>query len=120
MKKLIASIAVLVPSVALAQQPITNVNGLTTKLTSIGNTLIGILISLAVIWIIWEVVQFVIHSSDPAKRSEVGKGILWGVVGLFVILSIWGLVNILTGTFSTNTQAPTQNFPQNVNPPPVY
>ncbi|MGC9605584.1 MAG: Mbov_0395 family pilin-like conjugal transfer protein [Minisyncoccia bacterium] len=119
MKKLIASLAVLTPSVAFAAQPITDVNSLTQKLTGIGNTVIGILISLAVIWIIWNVVSFIIHADNPEKRGESGKAILWGVVGLFVILSIWGLVNILTGTFSTNTQAPVQNYPVNPNPPIV-
>ena len=117
MKKLIAALAVLAPSVAFAAQPITDVNSLTSKLTGLGNTIIGILIALAVIYIIWRVVQFIITTGDD--RKEKGMAIIWGIVGLAIILSIWGLVNILTGTFTTQNQAPVQNYPVNPNPPIV-
>ena len=120
MKKIIASIAVLAPSIAFAQtRPITDVNSLTQKLTGIGNTVIGILIAIAVIYIIYNTLMFIINASDPEKRKASQSGIIWGVVGLAVILSIWGLVAILTGTFSTNNTAPVQNFPVNPNPVPV-
>jgi bacteriorhodopsin len=111
MKKLIASLAVALPAVALAQ-PITDVNTLTYKLTNIGNTFIQILIAFAVIWIVYNVVQYIVKSQDPAARSEIGKSIMFSIIGLFVILSIWGLVRILTNTFRTDTTAPTDQFPQ--------
>jgi Na+/proline symporter len=117
MKKLIIALAVLAPSVAMAAQPITDVNSLTSKVTGIGNTIIGVLISFAVIWIIWNVVRFIM--SDSEKRAEIRGSILWGLVGLFVILSIWGVVNILSNTFSTDNQAPVQDFPTNTIPVPV-
>ncbi len=110
MKKIITTIAVFIPSVAFAQA-ITDVNSLTYKLTNIGNTLIQILIALAVIWIILNVVRYIISANDPEKRKGLGIAILWSIVGLFVILSIWGLVNILSNTFRTNTNAPTSQYP---------
>lgn len=120
MKKIIATLALLAPTVAFAQtRPITDVNSLTAKLTGIGNTVIGILIAIAVIYIIWNTLQFIMNASDAEKRAESRTGILWGIVGLAIILSIWGLVAIVTGTFATNNQAPIQNFPVNPNPPPV-
>lgn len=115
MKKLIASIAAFAPSLALAQQPITDANSLAVKLTSLGNTIIGLLISIAVIWIIVNAVRFIM--ADSEKRTEIRGSIVWGVVGLAVILSIWGLVAILTGTFVTNNQAPIEDFPVNPYPP---
>jgi bacteriorhodopsin len=111
MKKLIVSIATFLPAIAFAQ-PITDVNSLTYKLTNIGNTFIQILIAFAVIWIIYNVVRFIIKSDAPEERKEIGKAILWSIVGLFIILSIWGLVRILTNTFRTDTAAPTNQFPQ--------
>ncbi|MDB5239215.1 MAG: hypothetical protein JWO00_550 [Candidatus Parcubacteria bacterium] len=115
MKKLIASVAVLVPSVAFAAQPITDANSLVFKLTSIGNTVIGILIAFAVIYIIYNVVRFIMASGEG--RAEIRANIGWGIVGLAVILSIWGLVAILTNTFQTDTRAPIQDYPVNPNPP---
>jgi bacteriorhodopsin len=110
MKKLIVSIATFLPAVAFAQ-PITDVNSLTYKLTNIGNTFIQILIAFAVIWIIYNVVRYIIKS-DSEDRKPIGMSILYSIVGLFVILSIWGLVRILTNTFRTDTTAPTNQFPQ--------
>lgn len=118
MKKLIASLLVLVPSVAFAQtSAITDVNGLTFKLTNLGNTFIGLLIAVAVIWIIFNVVRFIINA-DSEDRGKYRSAVLWGIVGLFVILSIWGLVKILTNTFRTDTTTPVSSFPV-VNYPPT-
>ncbi|MES2216024.1 MAG: hypothetical protein V4481_01875 [Patescibacteria group bacterium] len=111
MKKIIAALAVSLPILASAQA-ITDVNTLTYKLTNLGNTFIQILIAFAVIYIIYNVVRFLIVGADnEEKRASARSAILWGVVGLFVILSIWGLVRILTNTFRTDTTTPTNQFP---------
>ncbi|MFA6432282.1 MAG: pilin [Candidatus Paceibacterota bacterium] len=118
MKKLIATLAVLAPSVAFAQRAVTDVNSLSQKLTGIGNTVIGILIAVAVIFLIVNVVLFIVNAGGD-DRKKYQSAILWGIVGLFVILSIWGLVNILSNTFNTQNQAPIQDFPTNPYPVPV-
>jgi heme/copper-type cytochrome/quinol oxidase subunit 4 len=102
---------VFLPAIASAQA-ITDVNSLTYKLTNIGNVVIEILIAFAVIWIIFNAVRYIMAGDKPEERSAIGKGILWGIVGLFVILSIWGLVRILTNTFRTDTNAPVSQYPQ--------
>lgn len=118
MKKIIASIVAFAPAVAFAQQQITDVNGLTTRLTNLGNTFIQILIAFAVIWIIYNVVRYIVKA-DSEDKGPIRSAILWGIVGLFVILSIWGLVRILSNTFKTDTTAPTQQFPTVQAPNPV-
>lgn len=102
MKKIFASIAVFAPTIVFAQAlaPITNVNSLSSRIIGIGNLFTYLLVALAVIYIVWNVVQYVIKPGAE-DRSAAGWNILWGVVGLFVIVSIWGLVNILTNTFKT-------------------
>lgn len=40
-----------------------------------------------------------IYIARPAKQSEAAGYIFFSVVALFVMISIWGLVQILTGTF---------------------
>ncbi len=112
MKKIIATLAVFLPAIASAQA-ITDVNSLTYKLTNIGNVVIEILIAFAVIWIIFNAVRFImVGSGSPEERTALRTTILWGIVGLFVILSIWGLVRILTNTFRTDTNAPVNQYPQ--------
>lgn len=118
MKKFIATLAVLLPSIAAAQAPVYDADSLAVKLTSLGNTAIGILISLAVIYIIWTAVRFAMAGEGEARTALRGQ-IVWGVIGLAIILSIWGLVAILTNTFNTQNQAPIQDFPVNPYPPVV-
>ncbi|MEK7463963.1 MAG: pilin [Patescibacteria group bacterium] len=117
MKKLIALALSLAPVSVFAQQ-ITDANSLTTKITNIGNTVVVLLISFSVIYIIFNVVRYLIADSEDGRKKG-GLSILWGVVGLFVILSIWGLVAILTNTFSTNNNVPREKFPT-VIPPPAF
>lgn len=102
MKKIIASLVFAIPAFASAQalSPITNVNNLSSRALGIGNMFTYILVALAVIYIVWNVVQYFIKANG-GDRKEVGMNIVWGIVGLFIIVSIWGLVNILTNTFKT-------------------
>ncbi|MFA6315552.1 MAG: pilin [Candidatus Paceibacterota bacterium] len=114
MKKIIALIVVAMPSLALAQTAvITDVNSLSEKLVNIGNLATYLLIALAVIYIIWNVVKYMIKPGED-DRKIAGSAIFYGIVGLFIILSIWGLVNILVGTFRTTPvdSAIPHNIPQ--------
>lgn len=112
MKKILTFLAVSLPAVASAQA-ITDINSLTYKLTNIGNVVIQLLIAFAVIYIIFNVIRFIMVGADkPEDRTAIRATILWGIVGLFVILSIWGLVRILTNTFRTDTNAPVNQYPQ--------
>ena len=54
--------------------------------------LMPILVGLALVVFIWGLVVF-IAKSDNEQEREVGKQkMLWGVIGLFVLASVWGLV----------------------------
>ena len=121
MKKLIALLVAFVPVSAFAQSltTISNINDVSDKFTQILNTSVIILISFSVVWIIVNVVRYLIAGGEE-DRKKGGMAILWGVVGLFVILSIWGLVAILKNSFKTNSEnIPVDQFPKTLVPPPV-
>lgn len=62
-----------------------------------------LLISLAVIFFLYGIVKF-IKSADEEEGRKNGKNImLYGVIGLFVMVSVWGIVNILINTFELDT-----------------
>lgn len=90
---------------------INNANDLVTKLLKLGDVAIYLLFSLAVVFIIWHVVFFIIHGSNPEEKSKHLANVGWGILGLFIIFSIWGLVNIVLNTFKTNNTMPTDKFP---------
>lgn len=67
------------------------------------NTLIPILVVLAVFYFIWGVVKYFISDDEEAKKK--GRSmIINGLIGLVVIVAMWGLVAIITKTFDLNGQ----------------
>lgn len=85
---------------------LTDINSVANKATSLGTLFIQLAIAFAVLYIIYGVIRYLIATNEPAKRAEGGQIILFGVIGLFVILSIWGLVAILRNSFRTDDQLP--------------
>ncbi|MDQ5950490.1 MAG: hypothetical protein QG585_432 [Patescibacteria group bacterium] len=61
----------------------------------LGNVVIPFLISLALVMFIAGIVKYVANGDNEEKR-EAGRGLmLFGIVALFVMVSVWGLVKIL-------------------------
>jgi hypothetical protein len=64
---------------------------------SVVDKLVGILLTLAILAFFFGLVKYIWGAGQG--RDE-GKAIMvWGVVAIFVMVSIWGLVNILQRTF---------------------
>ncbi len=99
MKKILTLTTILFPAFASAQQ-LRDINDVAQKSVNIGNLVIQLAISLAVVFIIVNVVRYLIAGSDDEDaRKKGGDAILYGVIGLFAILSIWGMVYLLVNTF---------------------
>ena len=121
MKKLIALVLLASP-LSLLAAPIENINQVASRATQIGNLVIQVAIALAVVWIVVSVVRFlIIGAADEEARKNAKNSIIWGVVGLFVILSIWGIVFILTQSFSTRNRTPVEEINKigTLPPPPL-
>ena len=111
MKKFLAFILAFAPAMVFAQQQLTNIDDVAQKATNIGNLVIQLAISLAVIWIIISVIRYLVVGSDAEARKAGGYAILYGVIGLVVILSIWGIVYLFSNSFKfANNQKPTREI----------
>lgn len=115
MKKVLAfSLSILpafmVTSVAFAQEP--NLNYFETLVTEVGDivgALIPVIIGIGMVVILWGLVVFATSAGDPDKRQSGIQTMIWGVVILFVMVALWGLVELvetLTGV-NSGTGAPT-------------
>ncbi len=71
MKKLIAFILTSSPFIVSAQG-LNDINSVAAKATNIGNLIVQLAISLAVVWIIVSIVRYLIASNDPEKRKAGG------------------------------------------------
>lgn len=60
------------------------------------------MISFGVVFFLFGVVKY-IKSGDDAEGVAAAKNVMiYGIIGLFVMVSMWGLVNILVNTFQLN------------------
>jgi heme/copper-type cytochrome/quinol oxidase subunit 4 len=65
----------------------------------INTVVVPIIFALAFIVFLWGVVNYYFLSGDDeGKRSEGHQFILWGIIGMVVLVSVWGLVNMLLST----------------------
>ena len=68
------------------------------------NPLIILLFALATVVFAWGVVQYVLGGQASEERSRTGKRVmLYGIIGMFIMASAWGIVNLLCDFFSTDT-----------------
>jgi succinate dehydrogenase/fumarate reductase cytochrome b subunit len=101
MKKILISLSpILVPFLALAQA-----NVQTGYLGSIidGGTILlrkalVFLIALAVVWFIWNVIRYTMSDNEESKEKARSQ-MIWGIVAIAVIVSVWGLVAVLQNMF---------------------
>lgn len=63
------------------------------------NQLIPIVISIALLLFLIGIVQYVTAGGDEERRAAARGMIIFGVIALFVMVSVWGFVNILAKTF---------------------
>jgi hypothetical protein len=82
-------------------------------INTINNVIVPVLFAVAFIVFLWGAFDTFILGANSEEVKERGKNLmLWGLIGFFVMVSVWGLVNILTGTVSFgNNAGPTGGTP---------
>jgi len=94
MKKYIASATLYaLPFMAAAQ----NVDSLITKVQGWVNSLTPLIVALALLAFFWGLAKFIF--SGAAEDQTQGKNIMiWGIIALFVMVSVWGIVRAIGDT----------------------
>jgi hypothetical protein len=67
-------------------------------ITGIIQAIIPILIGAALLVFLWGVLKY-LFSKDAKSKTEGTNFIIWGIISLFVMVALWGLVNILQSSF---------------------
>jgi len=82
-----------------------NVQGVLGYITCIiNNSVIPFIFAIATVMFIWGAVKFfIIDADEEAKRDQGKQFMIWGIIALTVMLSVWGLVAILGDTFGVDT-----------------
>ena len=93
-----------------------DLKSLITDIVGVINSLVPVLIGIAMVLFIWGIIRYVIANS-PEKVSEARNYMILGIVGLTVMLSVWGLAFLVKNTLFPNAQLPT-GF--SINMPLIY
>lgn len=70
---------------------------------AIVNPLIVLLFGAAFLVFLWGVLKFVRNANNEEARKEGGKHIFWGVIGIFIMLSVYGILRMVLNTFGIDT-----------------
>jgi hypothetical protein len=69
------------------------------------NAAIGLMITLAIIAFFWGLIKYLFTEGTEGKAVGL-KIMLMGVITIFVMVSIWGLVRLLQSTFQVTSTTP--------------
>ncbi len=109
MKKFaVIALSFALPLAASAQSSVRSVWDIFGFIKRILDTALPLIIAAAVVYFIYGIAMYVLSGSEEAKGAAKDK-IVYGIIALFVMVSVWGLVNILVRTFNLDTNNPAQN-----------
>lgn len=103
----------LVPTTILFAQSSVWIDGVTNGLlTIVLPPLATVLIGSALLYFVWGLVMFIAQSGNEQVRTEGKQRMIWGIVALFVLVSVWGFVILLRTIFGVSGVVPTPPAPQ--------
>jgi hypothetical protein len=111
MKKFILAALVLAPSFAFAQQKLGNIEDLLEAVGRLVNLALPIVVGLALLGFFWGLVKFIFAQGDSDAKDQGKRIMIWGVVALFVMVSIWGLVRFVGQAFGIEQGSSLERVP---------
>lgn len=104
----LASYALLLPYTAFAQQNIPRASTLTGMSTSATfadlakntivktiNLIIPVLLSLAILFFFIGIVKYIANAGDTKARRTGQDTFIWSLLGIFVIVTLWGILSMI-------------------------
>ena len=104
-------VVLLMPGSALAVQDLSTGNiGLFIGniISFINRILVPLVFAIAFLVFIWGMFQtFILGGGDEEKQSKGKQLMLYAIVGFVIMVSIWGIVNLVAGGFGLTESGPT-------------
>jgi len=72
-------------------------------ITNIVNVIVGplifLLIGLALVYFLYGVMIFLMNFDDESERERGKRHMIWGIAGLFIMIGVFGIIEIFADTF---------------------
>ena len=108
-KFLTGALLFILPVFVFAQQPDPDPTYLHTLITAflpLINILIKVALSVGLLMFIWGLVKFITHSGNEKSIEQGRQFMIWGVIILFVMVSVWGIIALMQTMFDADGGAP--------------
>ena len=79
------------------------INTITNEILS---PLIPFIFGLALLGFLWGAAQFIFKADNEEARKKGSQKMIYGIIALFVMISVWGLVKVITTTFGVGFAVP--------------
>ena len=63
--------------------------------------LVWVFFGLATIYFLWGVFEFIRDYDNPEARGKGAQHMLWGVIGMFIMFSVFGIMNLIGETIQS-------------------
>jgi len=63
------------------------------------NPLIVLLFALAVVYFIYGIARYLLSPDNEEIRKSSKQHMLWGVIGMFIMVSVFGILSLIINTF---------------------
>ena len=72
------------------------------------NPLIALLFALALMFFLYGVFEFLANSDNEEKKTKGKSHMIWGIIGITIMMGVWTILNIILNTFNLNDVNPEQ------------
>lgn len=69
------------------------------------NAIVGLFITLAIVVFFWGLIQYLVNVGGE-KKHEGLQIMFYGIIAIFVMVSIWGIIRLLQSTFKVTSTEP--------------
>ncbi len=76
------------------------------------NPIIGVIFAAALLLFLFGAAKLVLNAGDDTKRNEGKQHMLWGIIGMVIMVSVFSILKVALYTFGvTSADLPTQDLP---------
>jgi len=76
-----------------------DLQGILNELATLIQTATPLVVALALLFFFWGLATYILAAGNEEKKKNGRSIMVWGVLALFIMVSVWGIINVIRTTF---------------------
>ncbi len=76
-----------------------NLEGVLETIADLINLATPIVVALALLFFFWGLATYILKTGEKEARDKARNQMIYGLIALFLMVSVWGIVNVIRDTF---------------------